>query len=166
MDIHGLADVLPRLRSILAHETRRRVFEHLRGHPGASRRDLVHALGIPAPTLRHHLDVMGASQLVASRKEGREILYSSGPRVEAIGSLRSPWRRRIVELLLESPRTQKELAEATGLSQRLVAYHLSLLPDVVSSTHARPRRYSVREPVRVRASIPTRDAWPLVPRRS
>lgn len=129
----------------LSHETRARLHEYLATHAGASRRELCRALDAHPMTLVHHLHVLASLGLVVAKREGREVLYhlaTNPPREHP--SLRVTSRRLLAGLLAQGPRTQKELSEATGLSQRLVAYHLSRMGAVVQTSGARPRRYALR----------------------
>jgi DNA-binding transcriptional ArsR family regulator len=61
----------------LGHLTRLQVFFHLvRAGEEVSVGDIQAAVGIPAPTLSHHLDALRRAGLVESRKEERYIYYS------------------------------------------------------------------------------------------
>ena len=61
----------------LAHVTRLKVFFHLvRAGGEVAAGDIQRALGVPAPTLSHHLDVLRRAGLVQSRKEERYVFYS------------------------------------------------------------------------------------------
>jgi ArsR family transcriptional regulator, arsenate/arsenite/antimonite-responsive transcriptional repressor len=61
----------------LAHLTRLRVFFFLVRTAGdVSVGDVQNAIGIPAPTLSHHLDVLRRAGLLESRKEERYVYYS------------------------------------------------------------------------------------------
>lgn len=128
----------------LSHETRSRLHQRLREHPASSRRDLCRALHVHPMTLLHHLEVMVSLGLVHARREGREMLYWIGerPPTEPF-PLRVPARREIARVLAERPHTQAELAARTGLSQRLVAYHLAQMRGLVAAEGSRPKRYSL-----------------------
>jgi ArsR family transcriptional regulator len=61
----------------LAHPTRLHVFFVLvRAHGEMSVGAIQEAVGVPGPTLSHHLDVLRQAGLVESRKEERYIYYS------------------------------------------------------------------------------------------
>lgn len=138
----------------LSHETRARLHEHLRAHPASSRRDLCEALRVHPMTLLHHLEVLVSLGLVTSKREGREVLYWVGnaPPTEPF-ALRVVPRREIAKALAERPHTQAELSARTGLSQRLVAYHLARMGPLLDSDRARPRRYALRDPGIVQGSL-------------
>lgn len=151
----ALVPLYTRIRAgaALAHETRAKLHSYLEEHPGSSRRELCAALNLHPMTLIHHLHVMGSLGLVVSKREGREILYHLErvpPRSHPV--LRAGPRRALVELLLESPRSQRELSDATGLSQRLVAYHLARMAGLLAA-EGRPRRYVVVDPEGIRGSL-------------
>lgn len=135
----------------LSHETRAKLHAHLRQHPASSRRDLCDALRAHPMTLLHHLEVLVSLGLVTSRREGREVLYWVGeaPPRESL-TLRVQPRREIARALSERPHTQAELSARTGLSQRLVAYHLARMGTLLETDRARPRRYSLRDPALLR----------------
>jgi DNA-binding transcriptional ArsR family regulator len=61
----------------LAHLTRLEVFFFLvRAKDEVSVGEIQHAVGVPGPTLSHHLDLLRRAGLVESRKEERYIYYS------------------------------------------------------------------------------------------
>lgn len=164
MGAFALIPLYTRIRagSALVHETRARLHEHLLANPGASRRDMCAALGLHPMTLIHHLQVLGSLGLVVARREGREILYHLErvpPRTHPV--LRVGPRRAMAELLLTGPLTQRDLSGATGLSQRLVAYHLSRMSGLLRA-EGRPRRYVLLDPEAIRASLRSEIIEPLL----
>jgi DNA-binding transcriptional ArsR family regulator len=61
----------------LSHLTRLQVFFFLvQAGEEVAAGDIQSAVGIPAPTLSHHLDALRRAQLVKSRKEERFVYYS------------------------------------------------------------------------------------------
>ena len=67
------------LRS-LAHHTRLQIFFLLARKKGEVPAGEIQAeLGIPGPTLSHHLDVLRRAGLVQSRKEERFVYYTTQP---------------------------------------------------------------------------------------
>jgi ArsR family transcriptional regulator len=61
----------------LAHLTRLQVFFFLvRSKDEVSVGEIQDAVGVPGPTLSHHLDLLRRAGLIASRKEERYIYYS------------------------------------------------------------------------------------------
>jgi ArsR family transcriptional regulator len=64
----------------LAHPTRLRVFFFLaQARREVSAGDIQEAVGIPAPTLSHHLNLLRRAELIQSRREERHIFYSVRP---------------------------------------------------------------------------------------
>lgn len=65
--------------SALAQETRLALFRRLvrQGPEGLAAGAIAAALGVPAPTLSFHLAALERAGLVASRREGRSIVYSA-----------------------------------------------------------------------------------------
>lgn len=65
--------------SALAHETRLAVFRRLveRGPAGMAAGAIAEALDVPAPTLSFHLAALERAGLVASRREGRSVVYAA-----------------------------------------------------------------------------------------
>jgi ArsR family transcriptional regulator, arsenate/arsenite/antimonite-responsive transcriptional repressor len=62
----------------LAQESRLKVFRLLvrQGPSGMAAGDIARALGVPANTLSSHLAILTRAALVASRKEGRSVIYA------------------------------------------------------------------------------------------
>lgn len=61
----------------LAHLTRLQVFFFLvHSKDEVSVGEIQHALGVPGPTLSHHLDLLRRAGLIESRKQERYIYYS------------------------------------------------------------------------------------------
>ena len=73
-DVTRLADML----AAMGTEPRLRIMRLLlSAHPqGLVVADIQQALGIPGPTLSHHLDKLRTSQLVLSRRQGTFLRYS------------------------------------------------------------------------------------------
>lgn len=65
--------------SALAHETRLAAFRRLvqRGPAGMAAGAIAEALDVPAPTLSFHLAALERAGLVASRREGRSVVYAA-----------------------------------------------------------------------------------------
>jgi DNA-binding transcriptional ArsR family regulator len=64
----------------LAHLTRLQVFFYLVRRGGeVPAGEIQREVGIPAPTLSHHLDLLRRAGLVSSRREERYVLYSVRP---------------------------------------------------------------------------------------
>ena len=66
--------------SALAHEGRLQIFRLLvqAGEPGMAAGDIARATGVLPNTLSSNLSILAAAGLVASRREGRSIIYAAG----------------------------------------------------------------------------------------
>ena len=88
--------------SALGQESRLRVFRLLinRGPQGMPAGDIAEQLKIPANTMSSHLAVLSRAGLVASRKEGRSVIY----RVDVTGraSCSHFWSRIVAKESLRS----------------------------------------------------------------
>lgn len=147
---------------VLANANRRLLYDLIRGNPGQKPRDLQRATGLARVVVQHHLRMLAAHQLVIARSAGRARAYfppeglPSAGELAAIELLRDPTRRRIADALREASGalTQAELVERTGLSQRLVSYHLARLEErglvVPEATFPRRYRASTGAPARAR----------------
>jgi ArsR family transcriptional regulator len=64
--------------SALGQESRLRVFRLLirRGPKGMPAGDIAEQLSVPANTMSSHLAVLSRARLVASRKQGRSVIYA------------------------------------------------------------------------------------------
>ena len=73
MEIDGATAML----GALAQETRLEVFRLLvrRGPDGAPAGEIARALSVPHNTMSSHLSILAHAGLVASRREGRSIIY-------------------------------------------------------------------------------------------
>ena len=73
--------------SALAHETRLAIFRQLvrRGVEGLAAGEIAERLGVAKPTLSFHLAQLEGAGLVASRRDGRSIVYAAD--FAAIGDL-------------------------------------------------------------------------------
>lgn len=73
--------------SALAHEGRLAAFRMLvqAGHDGIAAGEMARRLGVPPNTLSASLSVLANAGLVASRREGRSIIYTAAyPRMSAL----------------------------------------------------------------------------------
>ncbi|MCK6628183.1 MAG: metalloregulator ArsR/SmtB family transcription factor [Anaerolineae bacterium] len=73
----------------LGDETRQRILEILQTEGEKCVGDLVDAFNVSQPTISHHLNFLKQANLVASRREGKQIYYSANQEniVECCGML-------------------------------------------------------------------------------
>lgn len=137
---------------VLNNENRRRLDQLVRERPGRTTADLARESGLARVVVKHHLRMLEAHRLVATRRDGRRRRHfpAEAPGPDEAASFRllleDANRRKVAEALAGAPDalTQKQLARLTGLSQRVVSYHLSRLADarVVRVEGGMPRRYA------------------------
>jgi ArsR family transcriptional regulator, arsenate/arsenite/antimonite-responsive transcriptional repressor len=79
-DISGTMDMSQAMEALgaLAQESRLKVFRLLvrQGPAGMAAGDIARSLGVPPNTLSSHLGILSRGGLIASRKEGRSIIYA------------------------------------------------------------------------------------------
>lgn len=73
----------------LGDETRQRILEILQNEGEKCVSDLVDVFNVSQPTISHHLNFLKQANLVASRREGKQIYYSANQEniVECCGML-------------------------------------------------------------------------------
>jgi predicted transcriptional regulator len=106
----------------------------------------VGAVGLSRVLVRHHLRMLEAHRLVRAtvwRRRRTYALAGAGSGLAAC-ELKDETRRRVASAVAHfGGATQKDLARALGLSQRLVSYHLARLGDsaLVRAEGRNPRVY-------------------------
>ena len=154
---------------VLANANRARILAALREAPGSTRAQLARRLGLSQPVVAHHVRTLEAHRFAASRGTGRARGYfavEDAPDAAAFAArsvLRDPTRRLVARYVAGDPQTQRLLVERTGLSQRLVSYHLARLErqGLVRVVGARPCRYVATDALR--KALGASDAVSLLP---
>lgn len=74
-------DDLDAVFTALAHETRRRILDALRGRPGASVGEIASAFDVSRIAIMKHLAVLEDAHLIVSQKEGRtrRLYFNAAP---------------------------------------------------------------------------------------
>jgi winged helix-turn-helix DNA-binding protein len=113
---------------LLDHPRRGEIYEYVRQNPGERLEVARKALGLSNGPMLHHLRILDQGDLVrVVRDDGMARLYPAGPRVQPSTYL-LPIRRRLLDELRVRPGiTQREIARLTGLSERVVSYHVGWL---------------------------------------
>ena len=147
---------------VLANENRGRLHRIVRDRPGRTAADLARETGIARVVVLHHLRMLESHRLVFTRLDGRKRRFFAAEAQGATDAaalsllLEDTNRRKVAEALRASPTplTQKDLARQTGLSQRVVSYHLARLAEarLLVIEGGMPRRYTL-----------DRAAWRRVP---
>ncbi|MGQ0536436.1 MAG: winged helix-turn-helix transcriptional regulator [Methanobacteriota archaeon] len=119
---------------VLESPVRARMYEYIRANPGVHVSGLSTALALGWGTTVYHLSRLERAHLVSSRVGSRQRCffenggtYSPKEQVER-AMLKNEKARGIVEFLRETPgASQKQVADALGMSQALVSWHVKRL---------------------------------------
>lgn len=135
-------------------DTRKRIFEFVRKHPGSHMREIGRETDIPLGTLEYHLRYLERAGLFVTREDGRFTRYfvegEMGRQEKTIlAVLRQEMPRRIAAFLLEHPgSSHKEILENFDVSASTLSFHLKkLLRDDVASQekHGRENLYWIND---------------------
>jgi len=122
--------------AVLAHASRRRIYEHLLRLPGDHFRAIARAVRMNVGSARHHLAVLVRSGLVYEEKaEGRCRYYPRGGAIatQMAGLYRKHWKYRDLRfrvlLAVHAVRAAQPstVGRTLGISRQLAAYHLARL---------------------------------------
>ena len=145
---------------ILDQDTRGRVHARVLAAPGSSLISIARDLGLGATTTRHHVTVLRKHGLVRAQRVGRETLVfpiaaPEGPLALA-ALVRGAARRKVALALVSGAGTQRAIQDATGLSQRLVSYHLERLraAGLAQDAGGWPRTYAATQALRAALPAP------------
>jgi DNA-binding transcriptional ArsR family regulator len=143
-------------RRLLALETRRRIYEHVRNFPGIHLRQIVRELALGLGTVEHHLHVLARHGMIESRLVGpkRRTFFARDGRPAAdkdlLAVLRGESLRRVLECFLVDPDMDAlDIATRLDLASATVSYHLQRLVkwNVLEELRiGRSRLYRIREP--------------------
>lgn len=114
----------------LAHPLRARVHALVSATPGITLGELRAATRSRAGTLVHHLRVLEAHGLLASRRDGafRRFLVPGVASFASHAALSvTPAERAVLRLLERGPLTQREIAEALGVTRQAANAHVKSL---------------------------------------
>jgi DNA-binding transcriptional ArsR family regulator/uncharacterized protein YndB with AHSA1/START domain len=111
----------------LADPTRRNVLDRLRERNGQTLTELSEQTGMARQSVTQHLDVLGAANLVAVVRRGRERLHYLNP--FPIHELQARWITAFDQPRLDAITTIKDRAEETAMNETLT------IPDYVYVTY-------------------------------
>ncbi len=142
---------------LLAQPTRRRIYEVVASHPGASAREVQRLAQLGWGETAYHLEQLtGAGVLRRERGARRDYYFLSSMTWEdrrLFQALRSPAQRTLLILLSESPGLSlAELRERAGLGLSTTSFHLRQLVDraiVEQFREGNLRRYRTARPEHV-----------------
>lgn len=114
---------------LLDQEKRESLHRLIGAHPGIHYSDLKRRTGLPAGVLVHHLRTLERHGLIVSRRDGafRRFAPAAAPFPAPAPAPITPMQRRVLDLLAGAPRTQRQIAEALGLSQQGANRHVKTL---------------------------------------
>lgn len=122
----------------LEHPRRKAIFEYVQLHPGANFREIARNTGIAAGTVRHHLNVLGRSDIIVEHQHGSTVrLFENQARFQQnwadLVLLREPPLGQLHAWLKEHPASpQKAVLEgmdAHGWSRSTTQHRLARLVE-------------------------------------
>lgn len=116
-------------RDVLDHKMRERIHQLVKDRPGIHYTALKEATQLNAGALVHHLRTLERHGLVTSRREGiLRRFFPVGARLPPPPEVPlTPTQARILDLLAQRAMTQRELADALGITQQGASYHVKTL---------------------------------------
>lgn len=120
---------------LLEHDVRRAIYDYVDEHPGAHVSEIAEAVDLGWGTAVYHLERLASAEILVSEESGNHKCFFRNGEVsaearEAIPVLKNEKARNVVAFVRENPAaSQKEVAEALGMSAALVSWHVSRLAD-------------------------------------
>lgn len=125
----GLATLFSRLgqKELVGSPRRQRILESVKANPGQRLSKIRDIVGLPNGALFHHLLLLESSGLLRLERRGNATwVFPQGSPSVVVDE--NPNRRRILDFVVRTPgATQRQIVEATGLSKRIVGYHVGWL---------------------------------------
>ncbi len=114
---------------VLDQAIRRRIYEHIRAHPGRTSTQVKVELSLSKGGLAHHLEVLKREGLVRTRlMAGKTMLYAVGTRPPPGGGDRPLVQERLLLTLIRWPGTTvSDVAGILGISRQLATHHARML---------------------------------------
>ena len=141
--------------STLELNIRRKIYTHIKKHPGLHERELSRQLKIPLSTLDYHLHYLSKRNLIAKNIEGKQSCYYIVGRVgtvekKLLSILRQKMSRRIIIfLILNNFSNNKDICNHLGLASNTESFHLNKLVKldfIDRSKMGREMIYSIKNP--------------------
>ncbi|HLY76338.1 MAG TPA: helix-turn-helix domain-containing protein [Thermoplasmata archaeon] len=145
------------MEELLSQPTRRRIYDAVGGHPGASAREVQRIVGLGWGETAYHLEQLTKGGALRRERGGRRDYYFRAEMTwddrKLFLTLRSATARRLLLVLCESPGlTLAELRERADISLSTASFHLRYLLSqghVEGVRDANLRRYRTVRPDRV-----------------
>lgn len=122
---------------LLEHPLRSQIFQVIQTNPGIHASGLARQVGVGWGTITHHLEKLEKGQLVATRKiNNQKCFFEQGGKVSRLdmsvaGAVKGDTVSDIAGFVLGHPMTsQKDMADALGLSPALVSFHVKKLVNL------------------------------------
>lgn len=140
---------------VLTLDSRKRIYDHVKAHPGTHLREIARSLSLPLGTALYHLDYLTTREVLVVRQDGRYkrfFLRNSMGRREKdhVTTFRHDVPRRVAVALLDGVEgTQRVLCDALAISRSTLSFHLTQMvaQEILSVEDRRPeKRYRLTEP--------------------
>lgn len=122
---------------LLDHPMRAQIFQVIQSNPGIHASGLARQVGVGWGTITHHLEKLEKGSLVATRKvNNQKCFFENGGKVSRqdmaiAGAVKGDTAGDIAGFVTAHPMTsQKQMAEALGLSPALVSFHVKKLVNL------------------------------------
>jgi predicted transcriptional regulator len=139
---------------VLELPARRRIFDFVREHPGASARTIQRGLALAWGETAYHIDQLRRAGLLARERGGRRDYYfpaeMPAPDRQLLVAMQSPVERALLVELARFPGLSfQDLVGRSGVGKSTVAFHVRFLVAlgiVEVDVAIVPRRYRTRRP--------------------
>ncbi len=122
---------------LLDHPVRSQIFTTIKQHPGIHASQLAREVGVGWGTVSHHLDKLAKASMVTTRKvNNQKCFFEQGGTIsrqdmEAASAVKGDTAGAIAGFVHRHPMTsQKDLAEALGISAALASFHVKKLTNL------------------------------------
>lgn len=142
-------------RSVLANETRRRIFEMIRDNPGIRFTEISRAAGIKPGSLRYHLGILTlAGKISGITRDGSPGYFENNNRFSELEKsvlkhMKNPTSQKIFRLLiLQREMSRAGIAEEIGISRPSVTWYMHRFRNdgiIDICTVERNTKYTIRE---------------------
>jgi len=117
-------------RRLLEHQTRNRIYEHVRANPGVHYRGIMNELDLAMGVLTHHLNMLERQGFIKSLQDGSyRRFYTQDTKIDTNLLLTDP-QQQILDTIKYNPGiSQTQLAENLNMTKKTVYYNVSQLRD-------------------------------------
>lgn len=115
---------------IMDHETRQKIVDYLRDHPGAHYSAVMKDLDLAHGVLTHHLNILETQEIIFSKQDRQyrrfylDGMASQGPMLEGT-------QKRVMDAIRRKPgSSQAEIARYLDMGRMMVSYHVGELENL------------------------------------